>query len=51
MTPDRPAIALMRSVLTVPVIVERFLQKAPSSGADVICLDLEDSVPPAEKAG
>ncbi|MCH8813775.1 MAG: CoA ester lyase [Chloroflexi bacterium] len=39
----------MRSILTVPVIVERFLQKAPSSGADVICLDVEDSVPPAEK--
>ncbi len=40
----------MRSVLTVPVIVQRFLDKAPSSGADVIVLDLEDSVPPAEKA-
>ncbi len=49
MTLQRPAIALMRSVLTVPVIVPRFLEKAPSSGADVICLDLEDSVPPAEK--
>ena len=41
----------MRSVMTVPVIVPRFLKKAPSSGADVICLDLEDSVPPTEKAG
>jgi citrate lyase subunit beta / citryl-CoA lyase len=40
----------MRSVMTVPVIVERFVEKAPSAGADVICLDLEDSVPPAEKA-
>jgi len=39
----------MRSVLTVPVIVPRFVEKAPSSGADVICLDIEDSVPPAEK--
>ena len=39
----------MRSILTVPVIVDRFVQKAPSSGADVICLDVEDSVPPAEK--
>jgi citrate lyase subunit beta/citryl-CoA lyase len=39
----------MRSVLTVPVIVSRFVEKAPSSGADVICLDIEDSVPPAEK--
>ncbi len=40
----------MRSVLTVPAIVPRFIKKAPASGADVICLDLEDSVPPAEKA-
>jgi citrate lyase subunit beta/citryl-CoA lyase len=40
----------MRSVLTVPVIVPRFVEKAPASGADIICLDLEDSVPPAEKA-
>lgn len=40
---------VMRSVMTVPVIVERFVEKAPSSGADVICLDLEDSIPPAEK--
>jgi citrate lyase subunit beta/citryl-CoA lyase len=39
----------MRSVLTVPVIVPRFVEKAPTSGADVICLDLEDSIPPAEK--
>ncbi len=42
--------ALMRSVLTVPVIRPRFIEKAPTSGADVICLDVEDSVPPAEKA-
>lgn len=45
----RFALPVMRSVMTVPVIVERFVEKAPSSGADVICLDLEDSVPPAEK--
>jgi citrate lyase subunit beta/citryl-CoA lyase len=45
----KPAIRPMRSVLTVPVIVPRFVEKAPSSGADVICLDIEDSVPPAEK--
>src|SRR3990172_5037643 len=50
MTSDKPGFTLMRSVLTVPVIVQRFLDKAPSSGADVICLDLEDSVPPDEKA-
>jgi citrate lyase subunit beta/citryl-CoA lyase len=46
----RFAAPVMRSVMTVPVIVERFVEKAPSAGADVICLDLEDSVPPAEKA-
>lgn len=40
----------MRSVLTVPVIVPRFVERAPTSGADVLCLDVEDSVPPAEKA-
>jgi citrate lyase subunit beta/citryl-CoA lyase len=39
----------MRSVLFVPAIVERFVERAPESGADVICLDLEDSVPPEEK--
>jgi citrate lyase subunit beta/citryl-CoA lyase len=39
----------MRSVMTVPVIVQRFIDKAPEAGADVLCLDLEDSVPPAEK--
>src|SRR3990172_3744395 len=50
MTSERPGFTPMRSVLTAPVIVQRFLDKAPSSGADVICLDLEDSVPPAEKA-
>ena len=50
MTLEKPGFTPMRSVLTVPVIVQRFIDKAPSSGADVICLDLEDSVPPAEKA-
>jgi len=48
--PSRAAASLMRSVMTVPVIVQRFIDKAPSAGADVICYDLEDSVPPAEKA-
>jgi len=50
MNSHEPAVApLMRSVLTVPVIVPRFVEKGPGSGADVICLDLEDSIPPAEK--
>lgn len=39
----------MRSVMTVPVIVQRFVEKAPTAAADVVCLDLEDSVPPGEK--
>lgn len=39
-----------RSLLYVPVNVERFVDRAHTRGADVIQLDLEDSVPPAEKA-
>ncbi len=42
--------AVMRSVFYVPGNNERFIQKAPSLPADIITLDLEDSVPPAEKA-
>ena len=38
-----------RSLMYVPVNVERFVDKAHLRGADVIQLDLEDSVPPAEK--
>lgn len=41
---------ILRSLLFVPAIRERFIQKAPDSGADAICLDLEDSVPIMEKA-
>ena len=40
---------LWRSALYVPVIVERFVKKAHQRGADAIVLDLEDSIPPAEK--
>lgn len=39
-----------RSLLYVPVNVERFVAKAHLRNADVIQLDLEDSVPPSEKA-
>jgi citrate lyase subunit beta/citryl-CoA lyase len=35
--------------LFVPAHVPRFIEKAPSAGADVICLDLEDAVPPDAK--
>ncbi|MBX6372774.1 MAG: CoA ester lyase [Acetobacteraceae bacterium] len=38
-----------RSLLFVPVNVERFLAKAHERGADGIILDLEDSVSPGEK--
>ncbi len=38
-----------RSGLFVPVNVERFVAKASSRGADVIQLDLEDSIAPADK--
>ncbi len=42
--------SVMRSMMTVPVVVRRFIDKAPAAGADAVCLDLEDSIPPAEKA-
>lgn len=38
-----------RSCLYVPAHVERFVSRAHERGADCIQLDLEDSVPPAEK--
>jgi citrate lyase subunit beta/citryl-CoA lyase len=38
-----------RSLLYVPVINPRFVAKAAQSGADAVILDLEDSIPPAEK--
>jgi len=39
-----------RSMLFVPVNVAKFVLTAHTRGADAIILDLEDSVPPAEKA-
>src|SRR6185437_16130312 len=38
-----------RSALFVPANVERFVAKAVDRGADALIIDLEDSVPPAEK--
>lgn len=38
-----------RSILFVPVTVDRFVDKAHLRGADALLLDLEDSVPPSEK--
>ena len=48
--PDQSAAPMWRSMLFVPVNVEKFIESAPGRGADAIILDLEDSVPPAEKA-
>jgi len=40
---------LFRSLIFVPGNNPRFLEKAKSLGADIVCFDLEDSVPPSEK--
>ncbi len=40
---------IWRSMLFVPVTVERFVARASERGADAIILDLEDSIPPADK--
>ena len=40
---------LFRSLCFVPGNNPRFLQKAKQLGADIVCLDLEDSVPDAQK--
>lgn len=47
MTRDLP---VWRSLLFVPVNVERFVAKAAERGADALQLDLEDSIALAEKA-
>lgn len=41
--------AVMRSVMYVPSNNEKMVGKAPTIAADIVTLDLEDSVPPAEK--
>ena len=46
MKPDLP---VWRSLLYVPVNVEKYVEKAHTRGADCIQLDLEDSVPAAQK--
>ena len=40
---------VMRSVLYVPGHKEEMIAKIPTMAADIITLDIEDSVPPAEK--
>jgi citrate lyase subunit beta / citryl-CoA lyase len=47
---DSPARQMVRrSSLIMPVNVPAFVEKAHLRGADAICLDLEDSIPPTEK--
>lgn len=41
---------VQRSMLILPANVPRFVEKAYQRRADAVVLDLEDSVPPAEKA-
>ncbi|MEK7862460.1 MAG: CoA ester lyase, partial [Chloroflexota bacterium] len=43
-------LATLRSALFVPLADERFLDRAHERGADALLLDLEDSVPPTQKA-
>ena len=45
----KPGLPVWRSLLYVPVNVEKYVDKAHARGADCIQLDLEDSVPAAEK--
>ena len=45
----RPNLPVWRSLLYVPVNVERYVEKAHTRGADCVQLDLEDSVPASQK--
>jgi citrate lyase subunit beta / citryl-CoA lyase len=47
---ERTSALVRRSALILPVNVRRFVERAYTRGADAIVLDLEDSVPPREKA-
>lgn len=49
MTPE-PVSRLSRSMLFVPASKPDMIAKAAASAADSVCIDLEDSVAPAEKA-
>ena len=48
-TVERPSARLNRSQLFVPGVRPPLFEKAATSAADVICLDLEDAVAPADK--
>jgi citrate lyase subunit beta/citryl-CoA lyase len=43
------SLPVWRSMLFVPVTVPKFVEGAPKRGADAIILDLEDSIPMADK--
>jgi len=45
----KPDLPVWRSLMYVPVNVEKYVEKAHTRGADCIQLDLEDSVPAAQK--
>ncbi len=45
----KPGLPVWRSLLYVPVNVEKYVDKAHTRGADCIQVDLEDSVPAREK--
>ena len=49
MAAPRPDLPAWRSLLFVPIVRDAFVAKAHTRGADGIILDLEDSVPEAEK--
>ena len=46
---SKSSLPMWRSMLFVPVIVDKFVDAAHRRGADAIILDLEDSVPEAQK--
>lgn len=46
---DQPDLRLCRSLLFLPASNPRAIEKAASLPADMVILDLEDSVPPADK--
>ncbi len=41
--------AVMRSCFYIPANNEKMILEAPTTPADIITLDMEDSVPPLEK--
>ena len=40
----------LRSILFIPALAERFIAKAGARGADMLVIDLEDSIAPSRKA-